>query len=69
MEVHIDNKFISATIFLKGLAKFEKKMYLVYTMRGLKNRPTVRLVTWLIVARCSGKKGCSSELLYRTSYT
>ena len=25
-EVHIDNKFISATIFLKGLAKLKKKM-------------------------------------------
>ena len=69
-EVHID-KIISATIFLKGLAKSKKKMYLVYTMGGLKNRPTVRLITWLMVARCSGQKGCSirSELLYRTSYT
>ena len=38
-------------------------------MGGLKNRPTVRLITWLIVARSSGQKGCSSELLYRTSYT
>ena len=68
MEVHID-KFILATIFLKGLAKFKKKNYLVYSMGGLKNRPTVRLITWLIVARCSGQKGCSSQLLYRTSYT
>ena len=54
-EVHIDNKFISATIFLK------EKNYLVYTMGGLKNRPTVRLITWLIVTRCSGQKGCSSR--------
>ena len=30
-------------------------------MGGLKNRPTVRLITWLIVARCSGQKGCSSR--------
>ena len=35
-EVHIDNKFMSATIVLKGLAKFIKKLYLVYTMGGLK---------------------------------
>ena len=37
-EVHIDNKFISATNFL------------VYTMGGRKNRPTVQLITLLIVA-------------------
>ena len=54
-EVHIDNKFISATNFL------------VYTMGGLKNRPTVRLITWLIVAK--GRRVVVASFFYRTSYT
>ena len=64
MKFILTKKFISATIFLKGLAKFKKmikKLYLVYTMayRSVNN----------LVNICNGQTGCSSELLYRTSYT
>ena len=49
-EVHIDNEFISATIFLKGLANLKKmiknKSCLHYELLW----PTVRLIIWLILA-------------------
>ena len=51
--------------------KIKQRNCILFTLYigGLKNRPTIRLITWLIVARFSGQKGCSSERLYRTSYT
>ena len=52
-EVHIDNKFMSATIVLKGLAKFKKIVSCLHYGRS-ENRPTVRLITWLILAMGRG---------------
>ena len=53
-EVHIENKFMSATIVLKGLAKFFKKIVSCLHYGRSKNRPTVRLITWLILAMGRG---------------
>ena len=56
----LKRKFILTTslcqqqLFWKVWQNLKKKLYLVYTMGGLKNRPTVRLITWLILAMGRG---------------
>ena len=66
-EVHIDNKFMSATIVLKGLAKFKKKIVSCLHY-GRSEKQAYRSVNNL-VNPCNGQRGCSSELRYRASYT
>ena len=59
-----DKKFNSATIILKVVANLS---FLIYTFgKSEKNRPTVQLI---ISNPGNGQKGCSSEVLYRSSYT